>query len=526
MGNIYRKSKSFFYSLFPNFFRKFRDYKIFAKYIISGCTAAVTDLVLLYIFTDILHIWYLLSAILAFIIAFFVSFYLQKYWTFRDNSRDKIYTQMSLYFLVGIINLSINTGGMYILVDKFNIMYILAQIMMGALIAVSSFLIYRFIIFKKRRKKKTENNRILIATGVYPPDIGGPATYAQALIRELPRLGYEVAVITYSDEPGGEADQIYKISRRQNILFRYLKYFWRVFKLAGRFDVIYALDLVSAGFPATLAAKLRNKKVVFRTGGDFLWEKAWQSGWTESTLAKYYNEEGKRGREKFLLLFCRWLLKKIDLIIFSTRLQADIYNKYYQVPESKIKLVSNAIPEIVAGEKNMDYENCLVFAGRLIKLKNIDRLIRAFEKINYSGLELLIFGEGPEREKLESGVNRKDKIKFKGNISHRELIKIISGCKFVILPSITEISPNLALECLSMAKPIILTRETGLDRAVMDKLVTVDPLKEDDIRKKIEFLLKEENLAGYTNALRDLKIKKRSWQDIAHDHDKIFKQQV
>lgn len=129
--------------------------KIYVKYIISGGTAAGVDLVLLYILTDIVGLWYLLSAILAFIAAYFVSFYLQKFWTFRDNSRQRIYQQMTLYLIVGLTNLSINTFGMYILVDKLKVMYILAQIIMGALIAISSFLIYKFIIFKKQNIELT-----------------------------------------------------------------------------------------------------------------------------------------------------------------------------------------------------------------------------------------------------------------------------------------------------------------------------------------------------------------------------------
>lgn len=122
-------------------------YKIYVKYVISGGTAASVDLALLYILTDIFGIWYLLSASLAFVVAYFVSFYLQKFWTFRDNSRERIAKQMSLYLIVGVSNLGINAGGMYILVDKLNVMYMLAQVIMGGLIAIGSFLIYKFVIF-------------------------------------------------------------------------------------------------------------------------------------------------------------------------------------------------------------------------------------------------------------------------------------------------------------------------------------------------------------------------------------------
>jgi len=125
--------------------------KLYIKFIISGGTASAVDLFFLFLLTHIFGIWYLLSASLAFIIAFFVSFYLQKFWTFRDNNREKMIKQMALYFTVGVINLAVNTVGMYVLVDKFKIMYLVAQIIMMALVAISNFLIYRFVIFRKEK---------------------------------------------------------------------------------------------------------------------------------------------------------------------------------------------------------------------------------------------------------------------------------------------------------------------------------------------------------------------------------------
>lgn len=123
--------------------------KELVKYLISGGTAAAVDVLLLYVFTDIFKLWYITSAVLAFIGAFCVSFTLQKYWTFRDLSSSKIHAQISLYLISSVINLGINTLFMYILVDFFHIWYILSQIITSGLIAIGSFFIYKYIIFKK-----------------------------------------------------------------------------------------------------------------------------------------------------------------------------------------------------------------------------------------------------------------------------------------------------------------------------------------------------------------------------------------
>jgi putative flippase GtrA len=127
-------------------------YKVYVKYLIAGGTAATTDLVLLFIFHDIFKIKVVVSATLAFVIAFFVSFYLQKFWTFRDNSRDKLKQQMGVYFLVGATNTGINAVAMYVLVEKNHLWYMLAQVIVAGSIALYSFLIYKFFIFKEAKQ--------------------------------------------------------------------------------------------------------------------------------------------------------------------------------------------------------------------------------------------------------------------------------------------------------------------------------------------------------------------------------------
>jgi len=498
------------------------------KYLIAGGTAAVVDLSLLYFFTSFLGIWYLFSACLAFAGAFFVSFFLQKFWTFRDNDKERMYKQMTVYLFVALTNLIINAVFMFILVDGFKIWYMFAQLMASGLIAVESYLVYKTFIFNGSGRPENGKIKILIATGVYPPDIGGPATYAIFLKAELLKLNCEVRTITFGREDraaeGLKAEIVY-VSRESHILIRYFNFFRRVSRLAGWADIIYILDLTSVGLPAVLAAAVKGKKVVFRTGGDFLWEKAYQSGWTRSPLLKYY-EEKKILPEKLLKLLCGWLLNKINLVIFSTEFQAEIYRRHYKLPEAKIKLVPNALPEMKEVLPNAEYRDAIIFAGRLIRLKNLERLINAFSKIKDDSLKLIIFGQGPAKDYLQGLINRlgqSERIKIKGNVGHQELISSISGCKFFILPSITEISPNLALECLSLKKPIILTQENGLAADLTKEIITVDPLSEDDIKAKIEYLLNDENLNNYRISLERLALKPREWQEIAVEHLNIFK---
>jgi len=135
------KLKDFYFVLNTNHLKKMKV----LRYLISGSVAAAIDLCVLYLFTEFLEIWYLLSAILAFIIAFIFSFILQKYWTFADHSHDKIQSQLLIYLTIALINLGLNTLGIFILVHYFVFHYLFAQIIVSAIIAVESYFVYHYV---------------------------------------------------------------------------------------------------------------------------------------------------------------------------------------------------------------------------------------------------------------------------------------------------------------------------------------------------------------------------------------------
>ncbi|MES2216169.1 MAG: GtrA family protein [Patescibacteria group bacterium] len=125
-------------------------YRRVFRYLIAGGTAAATDLILLFVFTSVLHIWYLLSAIMAFLIAFGVSFTLQKFWTFDDQSTDRWKAQATIYMVIAAINLGLNTLLMYVAVDVGHFHYFISQFVISGLLAFEQYFIYQIFVFKKK----------------------------------------------------------------------------------------------------------------------------------------------------------------------------------------------------------------------------------------------------------------------------------------------------------------------------------------------------------------------------------------
>ncbi len=144
----YQNLKQNLQSFSPNLYCKMKKRKMYIKFAVSGCLTAIFELGLLYILTDLFKVYYLLSSCFSFSSAIIMSFCLQKFWTFNNNGYKKIRQQLFLYCLTNLIGLSFNTMGMFFLVDKFQIMYIFSQIIVGTFVAVFSFLTYKFIIFK------------------------------------------------------------------------------------------------------------------------------------------------------------------------------------------------------------------------------------------------------------------------------------------------------------------------------------------------------------------------------------------
>jgi putative flippase GtrA len=126
-----------------NFFIK----HVWVRFIIAGGTSAFVDLTLLFILHEVFNVHYLLSAVLAFIGAFGVSFTLHKYWTFKSHG-EETHKQAIMYLGTSLFGLLLNTVLMYIFVDYIKFGVMIAQFVVGGIVAFSSFFISRNFVFK------------------------------------------------------------------------------------------------------------------------------------------------------------------------------------------------------------------------------------------------------------------------------------------------------------------------------------------------------------------------------------------
>ena len=117
------------------------------KFVCVGSAVVALNVSLLYSFTEFFHIYYLVSAVLAFCVAFLVSFFLQKFFTFKDTSTDQVKSQMARYLVLQLAYVCVNAVLLYALVEYLGVWYILAELIIALCLAVATFLISRRFIF-------------------------------------------------------------------------------------------------------------------------------------------------------------------------------------------------------------------------------------------------------------------------------------------------------------------------------------------------------------------------------------------
>ena len=308
-----------------------------------------------------------------------------------------------------------------------------------------------------------KHRKILIATGIFPPDIGGPATYRKLLLDELSNRGLAVKVVSF-----GAVRHLPKI-------IRHFVYFFKILRKGFFADVIFAQDPVSVGLPSVLAAKILRKKFILKVVGDYAWEQYQQKIQNSKFKIQNYNAKLKNiedfQAEKFDVVtelrrkVESWVAKKADKIIVPSEYLKKIVGTW-GAENNKIIVVYNAFKNesiSAAGSVSAAGKSYIVSAGRLVPWKGFDVLIDAIGELPEE-IKLKIIGSGPERKKLELKIKNlglENKIDLIGQLPHRELLQCFAGAEIFVLNTAYEGLSHVILEAMACGVPVITTNIGG-----------------------------------------------------------------
>lgn len=305
--------------------------------------------------------------------------------------------------------------------------------------------------------------KLLIATPLYPPDLGGPATYAYLLERELPGRGIAVEVVKF-----GSVRHLPK-------LIRHVAYFLKVLKALRNSDAVLALDPVSVGLPCLLAARFTRKPLYLKVGGDYAWEQGTQRFGISSSLDVFVHEHRVPLPVRTLRLIQALVATRARRIIAPSLYLKGIVATW-GVPAERIVVVYNGVqketegflPETLQSRSNPR----IVTAGRLVPWKGIPGLIDAVVMVRneFPEVSLTIVGDGPDRVPLETYAETRlpNTVSFTGALSHADTLAVIKSADVFVLNSTYEGLSHLLIEAASLGVPVVATSVGGNPEVVTD----------------------------------------------------------
>jgi len=191
---------------------------------------------------------------------------------------------------------------------------------------------------------------------------------------------------------------------------------------------------------------------------------------------------GTYGILKKIIAPSRFLLEKLAESGYPRHKLIHVPNFVHRIPES---------PAPAGG-------NYIAYIGRLSREKGIGTLIRAVSELRST--ELLIAGSGPSGDSLKKLCNSlgAENVSFVGHLSGDEVVRFISGAKFVIIPSeYYENCPLSILETMALGKPVIGAAIGGIPELIDDGVdgILFDAGNVEELRSQISRLSDDAKLS-------------------------------
>lgn len=299
--------------------------------------------------------------------------------------------------------------------------------------------------------------KIVIATPLYPPQSGGPATYSKLLEGELPKRGIEVALVKFSDIRGPK-------------FLKHVRYALAVARAARGASLVYALDPVSTGLPAYIGSVLAGKPFVLKIVGDYAWEQGVNRYGVKELLDEFVTRSGYPLPVLFWKSVERFVARRARRIIVPSQYLKKIIT-LWGVDQRKITVVYNAPPVFAEPDRTPPLKGrYIVTVGRLVPWKGVDGVIRALALLD-EGVSLVVIGEGPERARLESLVSElglANRVVFTGALSHGDAPRYIAHAQAFVLDTSYEGFSHVILEAFALCTPVATTAAGGNPEQVID----------------------------------------------------------
>jgi glycosyltransferase involved in cell wall biosynthesis len=302
-------------------------------------------------------------------------------------------------------------------------------------------------------------------SGIWPPDVGGPASHAPELAAFLAGRGHGVEVVTTADAaPAPERYPVRWVSRRVPIGVRHLAVARLVASRARDADVVYATSMLGR---AALGAWVARRPLVVKLTGDPAFERARRRNIVAGDLDAFTLDPG--GLRVRVLRWARDLGLRRAAHVFCPSAYLARLAVGWGVPESRVSVLPNAVPRADGVERRPPDRPTLAFAGRMMAAKALDDALEALAATE--GVRLVLAGDGDERPALErraAALGLGDRVEFVGAQPRDRVLALFASADASLLSSRWENFPHTIVEALAVGTPVISTTVGGVPEVVHD----------------------------------------------------------
>ena len=370
---------------------------------------------------------------------------------------------------------------------------------------------------------------ILITVGIFPPDIGGPASFVPKISDFLIENGHNVKIICLSEVGNINTEDnfdVIRIKRSNNLPIRWIKTIYQIVKNGRRSDLIFVNGL---GVESTIAALILKKKIIRKIVGDPVWERAYNQKKTIESFDEFQNN-----KHSFLIelqkLLRNWSVNSAEVVITpSDHLKNFVSELGFN---NEILKINNGVDITDIKRTNVHKADInLLIISRLVIQKNINIVIEAMELLDNKNVKLSIIGEGGEFNKLEGVIhelNLQNRVQLLGKIDNNKISQFLLTADIFIQASDYEGLPHSVLEAINYEIPILSTEVGGCKDLLNDGergfIIPIPPDKKIIAENIIYIINNQDEATKRADAAKVFISKEYSFLVQANQYMKIFQQ--
>jgi len=370
---------------------------------------------------------------------------------------------------------------------------------------------------------------ILITVGIFPPDIGGPASFVPKISNFLVENGHNVKIICLSEVGNNHIEDnldVIRIRRSNNLPIRWLKTIYQIVKNGRNSDLIFVNGL---GVESAIAALMLKKKLIRKIVGDPVWERAYNQKKTSESFDEFQNN-----KHSFLIevqkLLRNWSVNSAEVVITpSDHLKNFVSELGFN---NEILKINNGVDITDIKRTNVHKADInLLIISRLVIQKNINIVIEAMELLDNKKVKLSIIGEGGEFNKLEGVIhelNLQNRVQLLGKIDNNKISQFLLTADIFIQASDYEGLPHSVLEAINYEIPILSTEVGGCKDLLNDGergfIIPIPPDKKIIAENIIYIINNKDEATKRADAAKVFISKEYSFLVQANQYMKIFQQ--